>query len=192
MKKILNLVLLILSITITTTVYAGFKMGMFKAVKQRTKELDTKVEEVKSEIKLSFTASLDQSEYNVGEAIILKVRLTNLGYKDISVSEFNIIASSLNFELQTLEEYTLDLGGQRITGFPDSVTLSPGEYIEYSFDVVNGVDEEFIYWTNYLGIEKYLVQNLGDYSIKALYNSRSSNSWRGQIESSVLNFSISN
>lgn len=136
-----------------------------------------------SDIALDFDLSL-QNIYYVDDAIPITAIITNIGESTVKVSQISIVAHSLNLEIITPDGLLLHYFGPAINGWPEVVTLEPGESDSTVIDI-----------TQYFGVgynQPYDFTKTGVYKIKGYYSSSSpeDDRWAGSLESELYEFTI--
>ncbi len=139
---------------------------------------------------LLLNVSLSKRAYCVGECIIVNITLTNVGDRDIKISQVGLAFSTLDLMITTPEGYTLHYTGPTVETLPRGIELDKNESYVYS---VNLTDSRLSFGNE--NVERYLFTTPGRYEIKVIYKSDPAHCfdhcvWDGILESSVLGFTI--
>ena len=138
---------------------------------------------------LEYYIRIDKGVYDLGEAIEMLCRITNVGSENLNVSELGIY--TLSFELTRPERDTLfsPYFGPPFPpmppGLPDIVTLNPGEYMERRYDITSrrwGTDGQWV---------EEPFTTVGHYSISSKYeNCGFGAEGPSKLEPDALDFAI--
>jgi hypothetical protein len=130
---------------------------------------------------LEYYIELDNAVYNLGESIVILCRVTNVGDQSLNVSELTL-TYTVSFELTRPEGdilfapyYVPGITPPPLPGFPDIVTLNPGEHTELRSDITLIASCRYYRWGADGEVVDEPFTTLGQYSIISEYD----NSWTG-------------
>ncbi len=173
-KKIVLLIVLILLISMFTYVYIS-------------EEKEKKIGKIK------FSISMNKNEFLINKSIIITATLSNIGNKDIIISDLNIGKYSLDFEIILPNGSVFHHTGPRIRTYPPPIKLRPTRSISLAVNLI-----EMQWGMKYL--DNYTLNSIGNYKLTGIYTSypRSTDEngasgytdWHGEIQSKTLSFII--
>ena len=120
---------------------------------------------------LELGIALDNTNYKIGEPVMVTATLTNTGTIAAQVNLIQLFFAAMDFEITTPEGYIIHyLGPYSMAPFPQLITLRPGESTEVTYDLLqlNLGNED---------IGNYEFNIPGEFNIKAVYSSYDFYGW---------------
>jgi len=145
---------------------------------------------------LEYYIELDNAVYNLGESIVILCRVTNVGDQSLDVSDLSL-HYTVTFELTRPEGDTLfapyyvhGITPPPLPGFPDVVTLNPGEHTELRSDITLIASGRYYRWGADGEVVDEPFATLGQYSITSKYDNSFADEGPVRLVPDALHFAI--